>query len=888
MSKSTFRKAASQLCVLVLAVCLQTGFANELSLDTTFCGIENSTRIACNNASNLLYVTSPTQHEIIVLDFAGSELNSIATPGVVGAVCTAEDGFLIVSVGSSVMKITMTGEVVTTYGLVSDYFVGPHDVLWVPDGRVFVADDDDQIKVFDNAGAPLFTFGSYGYFNGRFDEPVAMDYNPITNQIIVTDQNNYRFQSFTLAGTLVNHWGIEGNGLYTNGSYFRAFGIDVDEAGKIWTFDVLLDLVQVYDSAGTFLYSMSLNTPEIRGGVDIAVDQDKLFVTSPSTSCVFAYDVLGNGRAETHAAYDLTIQWTAEGIQLNWRPIPGAVSYTVERSTDSDFSEGATDAIGPIMEHTYVDTQIAPARIVNYYRVIAETNLNDHSSSVGGDSQWTRLGDGRYRDPLDTEHDSPHHVTHGVNCNSCHLRPYIYPSPRPEWWFSDHLCKSCHVETGFAKAVQTHLGGDTLTCNVCHSPHYHQPQFERYFIRNENPMGESNGMFFNNATDFVHGAPNFDGICEICHTQTNYYRNDGSDGGTHNTGSNCITCHKHENGFKPVGGGACNACHGAPPDNGAHRAHFGGTVEQASYGTVQNFSTDSAYVFSCGTCHPSSSSSFHQNGTVDVELYDATAPSGSLKSLNPPTAQYEETSGSCSNVYCHSATTWSSGDVGSPLTQTNGLPILDGNRNLTYAPYEISETRAYSTVNWNGGSLDCNGCHRNGPQTSVPTVRAGVGNSHGWIDDWGYEDLHAYNMASDPLTCRTCHYETVMDDQTWSRDNWDITTYDDVAIVSKATHVNGHKSVQFDPIDTFSVQDLNVSLANATYDENSRTCSGVPCHLTQETPQWGKPYRWWEELECDQCHNYSGAFGQRITLESDHEPVNGQPCTRCHDPHPHG
>jgi len=101
--------------------------------------------------------------------------------------------------------------------------------------------------------------------------------------------------------------------------------------------------------------------------------------------------------------------------------------------------------------------------------------------------------------------------------------------------------------------VETHLGADSVRCGVCHSAHYHQPQFERYFIRNENPMGNSNPMAFNHATDFVHGAPNYDGICEICHTQTDYYRANGK-GLEHNTGSNCISCHTHENGFMPITG----------------------------------------------------------------------------------------------------------------------------------------------------------------------------------------------------------------------------------------------------------------------------------------------------------------------------------------------
>jgi hypothetical protein len=447
------------------------------------------------------------------------------------------------------------------------------------------------------------------------------------------------------------------------------------------------------------------------------------------------------------------------------------------------------------------------------------------------------------------------------------------------------LCKSCHVETGFAKAVRTHLGPDTIQCRICHSPHFHQPQFERYFINNVNPVGGSANMLFNNATDFLHGPPNYDGICEICHTQTSYHRNDASGDHTHNAGTNCVECHTHESGFMPVGGGgACNACHGAPPMTGAHLAHFGGTVEQASYGTVQNLSDSATYIFSCGTCHPSSSSSYHRNGTVDIELYDPGAPAGSLKSLNPPTAMYA--GGSCSNVYCHSATDWTSGNVSYPLMD-GGRPILDANGNLTYAPYTVNTTRTYTQMDWNGTALDCNGCHRNGPQTAYPAVQGGVGQSHGWIDDWGYEDLHAYNMASDPLTCRVCHYGTVTAQQTWTRDSWDITTYNDVEIANHSRHVNGSMDVMFDPINQVTVQGETFSLAATTYDPAARTCSSAPCHLAQTTPEWGKPYRWWDTAECDQCHNMTGWFGQRATLETQHVPLEGRSCSECHDSHPH-
>ncbi len=79
----------------------------------------------------------------------------------------------------------------------------------------------------------------------------------------------------------------------------------------------------------------------------------------------------------------------------------------------------------------------------------------------------------------------------------------------------------------------------------------------------------------------------YDGICEVCHTRTGHFRNDGGgDDPLHSNmgypaGENCTDCHKHLNGFGGMGGGAhsthvldengpqagCAVCHGsyAPP-----------------------------------------------------------------------------------------------------------------------------------------------------------------------------------------------------------------------------------------------------------------------------------------------------------------------------------
>ncbi len=61
---------------------------------------------------------------------------------------------------------------------------------------------------------------------------------------------------------------------------------------------------------------------------------------------------------------------------------------------------------------------------------------------------------------------------------------------------------------------------------------------------------------------FSDGDEIHDGICEVCHTQTNHFRNDGNaDDQLHsNMGfpaqKDCTTCHQHINGFRGMGGGA--------------------------------------------------------------------------------------------------------------------------------------------------------------------------------------------------------------------------------------------------------------------------------------------------------------------------------------------
>jgi len=74
---------------------------------------------------------------------------------------------------------------------------------------------------------------------------------------------------------------------------------------------------------------------------------------------------------------------------------------------------------------------------------------------------------------------------------------------------------------------------------------------------------------------FADGDSTYDGVCEVCHTQTDHFRNDGSgfeplheNIGGGQAGEDCIICHSHRNGFghgtggSGTGCGTSTSCHG--------------------------------------------------------------------------------------------------------------------------------------------------------------------------------------------------------------------------------------------------------------------------------------------------------------------------------------
>ncbi|GAB4339862.1 MAG: hypothetical protein Kow0089_13060 [Desulfobulbaceae bacterium] len=197
--------------------------------------------------------------------------------------------------------------------------------------------------------------------------------------------------------------------------------------------------------------------------------------------------------------------------------------------------------------------------------------------------------------------DPPHDSAFGTGCGSCHdMKAFDQPNLIPENGHSpldlddslyNNVCWNCHdgitatlAKTHSSLQTDNRYGDWSIDCSICHNQH-RQDQNTTYgstygkFIRQRidlsgildtsgNPLksGVRAVRFLGNTgpNSFADGDGTVDGICEVCHTQTSRWRNDGSLAGVaeHSElkGSNCVACHPHEQGFRPSY--ECLDCHG--------------------------------------------------------------------------------------------------------------------------------------------------------------------------------------------------------------------------------------------------------------------------------------------------------------------------------------
>ncbi|HSD20007.1 MAG TPA: CxxxxCH/CxxCH domain-containing protein [Anaeromyxobacter sp.] len=213
---------------------------------------------------------------------------------------------------------------------------------------------------------------------------------------------------------------------------------------------------------------------------------------------------------------------------------------------------------------------------------------------------------------------------------------------------------------------------------------------------------------------------------------------------------------------QPIQTGPCEDCHAAPPPTGAHLAHTApGALDGLAYGDLrilEDVATGGTrYVFGCGHCHPidpaAHEADLGADGLPDVVLTPPaqTVPGDAIKHRNTPQAAWDPATGTCSGVYCHSS-----------------------GRDSLGTPFGYVATPPWTAT---PGALGCDGCHGNPPRYPSAGPESAAPNSHIQLAEDGWEWGHYAGMsgpyhgtrhgsptagyASAPITCQTCHYETV-------------------------------------------------------------------------------------------------------------------------------
>ena len=524
------------------------------------------------------------------------------------------------------------------------------------------------------------------------------------------------------------------------------------------------------------------------------------------------------------------------------------------------------------------------------------------------------------------------HGAHLFACNTCHFRtttdgttianPLLHAdqaytvNPGPAIFLNYSYAStggtcssvSCHsdgtsVATGQTAGGTTRWGAGSLTCNSCHG---YPPAY-----LSGTPKTNSHGKHSIYGCNKCHSGTTANGttITNTAFHGNNSYDLTPGEGVSFSyayasTGGTCSSISCHGNGSASWGATlGCDGCHDAPPATASHLKHYGGTVAQAAYGDTritQNFgSNGTAYIFGCGNCHPMNPAS-HNNGTCEVELYNAAATAGSPKKISPASASYTPgatvysdsrgypyTNGTCDNIYCHSYRSW---------TTPSGVP--NSTTCTPQVPADMVTTTHYRTVMWGGAPLDCAGCHANPPRTRDPENGGAAGDSHSWIGPVDpyvgspFEYMHNNNMFAEsmfppyptPISCMYCHNDTVRQPNT---NTWDFTDpavpviMSNVPISNFSNHVNGRNDVAFErQIPVPAIGDWSGRrLVNATYAPATKTCSNVACHTLRTDVVWGTPYKGGieEGYACARCHNFGTTCQDAATALSRQPSITSTP-----------
>jgi predicted CxxxxCH...CXXCH cytochrome family protein len=368
-----------------------------------------------------------------------------------------------------------------------------------------------------------------------------------------------------------------------------------------------------------------------------------------------------------------------------------------------DESDVSFTTVANIIQHVDRTVQVAGCTGCHMATIDTVTTVNmlpadDANRAKHNTTHWTSKGHGQSTGNLPLACEDCH-TSHYTADNIYALKYVTAGSPVTDL---NNNCLECHKEGSSNPKVSTivvnsiHNGLDhtaTLNggrfCFDCHDPHGdgNIEMVQNSVASSAHPVygypTNAVDVTFTakaSASDYADDASPFEGVCQVCHSATSYYKGSGAETHYADPGNACVNCHSHNGKSSDQlafeGAGDCDSCHGYPPMSGDGKNQAGTQYDggKGAHNTVANSHVNTTVLDpatdqygdtgtgykECVKCHRDEAS---HDGSITHDIAVEYSFDGVTNASYQGVRGDTTTPKTCFNVLCHFTKTprWSAG-----------------------------------------------------------------------------------------------------------------------------------------------------------------------------------------------------------------------------------